>query len=74
MVSLTKIKSTERRLKDSIKELTNDLYQIVIAHQDQFPDTDESLTSFITKKSDEDLIRSFHQYCAAAREYVTSRT
>lgn len=69
----TKSTSQQSELRRSIKKLVTDLYQSTIDREDQMAENEESVASYVCKLNDQELNRSFLDYCIAIKHYEKSK-
>jgi len=65
----TKTFSHQKDLRKSIKNLVNNLYEHSKQSDDQLPMNGESVASYVCKRNQADLNRSFLDYCEAVKHY-----
>lgn len=69
----TKSPSHQSELRKSIKKLVTDLYLSTNDRNDQLADNEESIASYVCKLNDQELNRSFLDYCIAVKHYERSK-
>lgn len=69
----TKSPSHQSELRNSIKRLVADLHHSVEYYNEQLADNAESIASYVSKKNDQQLNRSFLDYCMAVKHYERAK-
>ena len=69
----TKSPSHQAELRKCIKRLVTDLYHSTTDCGEQLADNGESVASYVCKMNDQQLNRSFLDYCIAVKHYEKSK-
>ena len=69
----TKSPSHQSELRKCINRLVTDLYQSTIGYDEQLAENGESVASYVCKMNDQQLNRSFLDYCIAVKHYEKSK-